>query len=391
MTTISPPALQQQLDEARSQTDRLFDLLQPGVLYERPVQERHRLVFYLGHFEAFDWNQVCRYGLGMASFSPYFDKLFEAGIDPEPGKAPHDQISDWPSAAEVRDYLLKTRRRVDDALADAPEQLRHLAVEHRLMHAETFAYLMHNLPFEKKIVPSDLSYASSGPSPENPFLAIPAGKATLGQDRDRFGWDNEFEQHSVEVPAFRVSKYKVTNGEYLRFVESGAPAPNFWLLKDGQWFYRGMFGLVELPLDWPVWLTKNEADAYAQAMGKSLMTEAQFHRAAEGVDENEPGNANFRHWDPVPVTAYPGGDSQFGVSQLNGNGWEWTSTPFAPFAGFRPFPFYPGYSANFFDNAHFVIKGGSPRTAACFLRKSFRNWFRPNYPYVYAGFRLVEN
>jgi formylglycine-generating enzyme required for sulfatase activity len=74
-----------------------------------------------------------------------------------------------------------------------------------------------------------------------------------------------------------------------------------------------------------------------------------------------------------------------------GNGWEWTSTLFGPFPGFEPFPFYAGYSKNFFDEEHYVLKGGSPRTASCFLRRSFRNWFRPDYPYVYASFRLVEN
>ena len=64
---------------------------------------------------------------------------------------------------------------------------------------------------------------------------------------------------------------------------------------------------------------------------------------------------------------------------------------FAPFAGFEPFPFYPGYSADFFDGKHYVMKGASPRTARSFLRSSFRNWFRPDYPHVYAGFRMVEN
>jgi formylglycine-generating enzyme required for sulfatase activity len=73
-----------------------------------------------------------------------------------------------------------------------------------------------------------------------------------------------------------------------------------------------------------------------------------------------------------------------------GNGWEWTSTPFGPFPGFTPAPNYPGYSANFFDGHHYVLKGASPRTAACFLRRSFRNWFRPEYSYVYATFRCVE-
>lgn len=103
------------------------------------------------------------------------------------------------------------------------------------------------------------------------------------------------------------------------------------------------------------------------------------------------GNFDFHHWDPVDIDANPLGDSAFGVSQLTGNGWEWTSTPFGPFPGFEPFSFYPGYSQNFFDGQHYVLKGASPRTAACFLRRSFRNWFRPDYPHVYASFRLVEN
>ena len=62
----------------------------------------------------------------------------------------------------------------------------------------------------------------------------------------------------------------------------------------------------------------------------------------------------------------------------------------APLPGFEPFPFYRGYSADFFDGKHFVMKGGSARTAACMLRRSFRNWFQPHYPYVYAKFRCVE-
>ncbi|MCZ6904678.1 MAG: SUMF1/EgtB/PvdO family nonheme iron enzyme, partial [Acidobacteria bacterium] len=103
------------------------------------------------------------------------------------------------------------------------------------------------------------------------------------------------------------------------------------------------------------------------------------------------GNFNFQLRDPTSVGAYPAGRSGFGLDDVVGNGWEWTSTLFEPFSGFQVFPLYPGYSANFFDGKHYVAKGGSPFTAACMLRRSFRNWFQPHYPYVYAAFRCVEN
>jgi formylglycine-generating enzyme required for sulfatase activity len=396
---VIPSLLRDQVEAARYQTDSLFNLLEPGAIYERPVSQRHRLIFYVGHLEAFDWNLVCRGALHLASFHPEFDKLFEFGIDPEPGKEPADTPSDWPSFSEVARYRQEIRRQFDNLLADAPEQRVRIAVEHRLMHAETLAYLFHNLPYNLKSAVREQPIASRETAAAS-MIRIPAGPASLGLDRGEFGWDNEFPRHTVDVPAFSIGKYKVTNGEYLNFVEAGAGAPHFWTQRNGGWFYRGMFELIPLPLDWPVWVTQQEARAYATWAGKSLLTEAQFHRAAEGAPdaaEGAPevigpaGNYDFRHWDPVPVTAYPEGDSIHGVSQLVGNGWEWTSTPFGPFDGFEPFDFYIGYSRNFFDNAHHVMKGASPRTAACFLRRSFRNWFRGDYPYVYAGFRLVEN
>jgi len=399
--------LREQFSAARARTDELFALLTPEALYLRPVAERHRLIFYLGHIEAFDWNQVCRGALGAPSFHPSFDKLFEFGIDPPPGRAPEDKASDWPSAAEVRAYNQRLRQYFDELAGEAPEQLLYVALEHRLMHAETFAYLLHNLAYEHKLPPAGL-VTGGGAGTElltNPMVRVPAGKATLGQSAGAFGWDNEFEQVRVPVSEFSIARYKITNGEYVRFVNAGAPAPHFWVQRDGEWRFRGMFADSPLPLDAPVYVTYKEASAYARWRGQALPTEPQYHRAAFGTPSGEErpypwgaaapaprhGNFDFRGWDPVPVSADAQGDSAFGISQLAGNGWEWTSTPFAPFAGFREFPFYPGYSRDFFDGQHYVLKGGSPRTAACFLRRSFRNWFRPNYPYVYASFRLVEN
>jgi gamma-glutamyl hercynylcysteine S-oxide synthase len=387
------------LQDARARTDELFRIVHTAAIYRRPVPDRHRLIFYLGHLEAFDWNQICRNALGVPSFQPEFDRLFEFGIDPEPGRAPADTEADWPPRDRVERYNRKTRQIIDERLADAPDEILQVAIEHRLMHAETFAYLLHNLPYQDKFAP-EISTSPSGPAPAVPWIEIPAGRAVLGRRRgDGFGWDNEFEEHARPVVAFRLAKYKVTNGEYLEFVNSGAAAPHYWVARGGQWLYRGMFRKMALPLDWPVYVPHEQAVAYAQWRGKRLMSEAEFHRAAgnglypwgDTPPTAERGNFDFERWDPVPVNATPAGDSEHGAAQLVGNGWEWTSTVFAPFDGFQAFPFYPGYSANFFDGQHYVLKGGAPRTAACLLRKSFRNWFRPSYPYVHASFRLAED
>jgi len=171
------------------------------------------------------------------------------------------------------------------------------------------------------------------------------------------------------------------------------------------WKWRGMFAEIDLPPAWPAYVSQAEATAYARWKGSRLATEAEYHRAAFGEPsgrerlfpwgdaspERSRGLFDFASWNPVAVGTHPAGQSAWGVHDLIGNGWEWTSTIFAPFEGFRPMASYPEYSADFFDGQHFVMKGASPATAAALLRRSFRNWFRPNYPYVYATFRCVKS
>jgi formylglycine-generating enzyme required for sulfatase activity len=375
--------------EAREQTDELFRLVRPDSLYERPIPERHRIIFYIGHLEAFDWNLIGRYALDLRSFHPEFDRLFAFGIDPPPGQLPADVPSDWPGLAEVERYNHRTRDEIDAVIDHIPDELLHVAIEHRLMHAETFAYILHNLDYSRKIAQIGDVPPGAARQPVSRMVDIPAGSARLGRTRQEgFGWDNEFQAHTEWVPAFAISKYNVTNGEYLQFVQAGAAAPFYWTGRAGRWFYRGMFSETPLPLEAPVYVTHDQAEAYARWRGKSLPTEAQFHRAA--CSSTVSSNRDFRYWDPIPVTA----DDEAGTdapAQMIGNGWEWTSTVFAPFPGFEPFPFYANYSEPFFDGRHYVLKGAGPRTAACLLRSSFRNWFRPAYPYIHATFRLVES
>jgi gamma-glutamyl hercynylcysteine S-oxide synthase len=449
--------LLEQLADARQRTDDLFALVKPDSLYERPIAERHRIVFYIGHLEAFDWNLFHERIFGLHSFHPEFDRLFAFGIDPVGGGLPNDQPSDWPSIAAVREYVRKIRAVLDDKLTDALnnsqlpssdgfplDTLLNVAIEHRLMHAETLAYMLHQLPLDRKVRQSEPPNILTSPVVQH-SIEIPDGAITLGLPRnnDVFGWDNEYEAHAVHVPAFAIDQYKVTNRQYLEFINAGGyetralwigtggdhevdrddrehngrekdwewksvhgiSHPAFWRRENNQWLYRTMFEDIPLPVDWPVYVSQAEARAYARWAGKSLPTEPEWQRAAystpSGDERSYPwgeqapdvtlGNFDFARWNPVAVNAFPQGQSAFGVHGMLGNGWEWTSTEFAPFCGFEPFPFYRGYSADFFDGRHFVMKGGSARTAACMLRSTFRNWFQAHYQFIYTGFRCVSH
>jgi ergothioneine biosynthesis protein EgtB len=430
--------LHTRLLDARSRTDELFSIVKEHALYDRPILERHRIIFYLGHLEAFDWNLLAPRAFGLRSFHPSFDRLFAFGIDPVDGGLPSDQPSDWPKREEIELYNRRIRSELDAAIGLAlvhPDEghpqlipMLETAIEHRLMHAETLAYMLHRMPLDSK-VPGQVRLNWPSALWKHRLIDIPAGRVTLGlceHEEDWFGWDNELSCHQVEVPAFAIESHNVTNGQFLRFLQAGGyqdrslwtkegwawreqqgiEHPAFWLRGGNIWMYRAMFGEVRLPQDWPVYVSHAEATAYASWLGRKLPTEAQFHRAAYGSPQGRQerrypwgdqrpalrhGNFDFRNWDPAPAGAHPAGASAFGVHDLVGNGWEWTRTIFAPFPGFAPVPFYPGYSANFFDGKHYVMKGGSPRTAACLLRRSFRNWFQPHYPFLYATFRCVED
>ena len=242
-------SLKEELEASRARTDHIFELLHEEAWYERPIPERHRLIFYLGHLEAFDWNQICRWTLDLPSFHPSFDQLFEAGIDPPEGALPIDVPSDWPSVEEVQRYRDRIRKNVDEALESVSDTIIQVAIEHRLMHAETNAYLLHHLDAKFKQQPPNLVFSQTDELPEGEMVEIPEGMVTLGHDSDgEFGWDNEFSRHEVKVPSFSINRFKVTNFQFLRFVQEGGEAPPFWVLRGNQWFLRTMFQQIPLPL-----------------------------------------------------------------------------------------------------------------------------------------------
>ncbi len=423
----------------RERSEALFDSVRPESYEARPIPLRNPICFYEGHLPAFSVNTLLKRGLGDAGLHAGFEMLFERGIDPEDEKAVASGSSFWPSRIEIRSYAADADRAIVDALAardifrdDNPVLSGGLAaytiLEHEPMHQETLRYMWHRLPYDQKIRPKNLAVPERGGEPAPPrSVRIPAGRARVGIDplEVPFAWDNEMRAHEVDVPAFSIDVHSVTNRDYLDFVDSGGydreelwdeegwqwrtsqavGHPLFWELRRGVWFWRGMWDLVPLPMAWPVYVSQAEASAYARWKGRRLPTEAEYHRAAFGTPEGgersfpwgeDPpdasrGNFDFERWDPAPAGSFPRGASAWGVHDLVGNGWEWTSTVFAPFEGFSPMPSYPVYSTDFFDGKHYVLKGASPATARELVRRSFRNWFRGNYPYLYAKFRCVSD
>lgn len=433
-------------DRTRARSASLFDMIDDEAYYTRPIALRHPIVFYEGHLPAFAVNVLIKKGLGRPGVDERLEQLFARGIDPHSQDAAERTAAEtralWPSREEVRDYVARAEALLrgalrDDTLArDDVPVLRggegvFTIIEHEAMHQETLLYMWHRLPYAVKRrggVADGYEPWMAGEAPARAAVRVDEGRATLGAARGAipFGWDNEFGELEVGVPAFDIDAHDVTNADWLEFIEAGGyrtPAlwqaddwawvererlahPGFWVDRGGAYGWRGMFEELDLPAAWPVYVTLAEARAFAAWAGRALPTEAQYHRAAYGAPgiagtprahpwgDDAPdatrGHFDFAGWDPAPAGAHPAGASAWGVHDLAGNGWEWTSTPFAPFPGFEPMPSYPEYSADFFDGDHFVIKGASPVTARELLRPTFRNWFRPRYPYVYAAFRTVS-
>jgi gamma-glutamyl hercynylcysteine S-oxide synthase len=417
----------------RARSRQLFDLITDQAYYSQPIALRHPIVFYEGHLPAFSFNTLVKRALGCPSIDAGLEALFARGIDPDEsaGFAPQssmDHAARWPSRERVLAFADEADRQVEAALLNADlDQEGHplldraeavfSILEHEAMHQETLLYMWHRLPFVQKTSPAGYRPCLDGASPRPEWIEVPGGCATLGVDRSTipFGWDNEFPALSVRLPAFAIERHDVTNGRFLDFIDAGGyrderwwtsedwqwvqneavEHPLFWEREGGDWYWRGMFELVPLPQAWPVYVTQAEASAFARWSGARLPTEAEFQRAAYGSPQSVPGHRqypwgplgaeepsertgvfDFAGWDPQPAGSHPAGASAWGVEDLVGNGWEWTSTPFAPFPGFRAMASYPEYSADFFDGQHFVLKGASPVTARELLRPTVRDWFR---------------
>jgi iron(II)-dependent oxidoreductase len=261
------------------------------------------------------------------------------------------------------------------------------------------------------------------------MIVVPAGAFVMGaRDDVAFAYDNERPAHEVFVGEFKIDRLPVTNAEFAEFVDAGGYARREWWDAEGwewrgregwahplywsregasaPWRVRTMFGESEIAPDHPVTgVSWYEAEAFARFRGKRLPTEAEWEKAAGwdaparrrnvyawGDDEPTDERCNFdlRRWGTTPVDSFPAGASASGCLDMTGNVWEWTSSKFAGYPGFRAHP-YPEYSEVWFDDDHRVLRGGSWATHATLLRTSFRNFFRRQFRIAFAGLRLAAD
>jgi len=281
-----------------------------------------------------------------------------------------------------------------------------------------------NLRTGPALLPDTGVLPSGRPGLAGTSVLVPGGPFVLGVDGtdEPFSLDNERPAHVVDVPAFRIGRVPVTNGEWRQFIDDGGYAqPRWWSARGWEhrqnadltapqfWNAAGQrrtrFGRIEdIPVDEAVQhVSYFEAEAYAAWAGARLPSEREWEKACAwdpqvkarrrypwGADEPSSARANLGGdaLRPAPVGAYPDGASAYGVEQMLGDVWEWTSSDLQPWPGFTPM-IYRRYSQPFFGGDYRVLRGGSWAVESAILRPSFRNWDHPYRRQIFSGVRLA--
>lgn len=260
------------------------------------------------------------------------------------------------------------------------DYLIHFLIQHNSQHYETMLMILtqkslrEHQPHSARITP-----LRAAPL-QRDSVDIPAGHYRIGGERP-IAYDNEVPLQKADLGPFAISRHPVSNAEYLEFIEAGGYGnqaiwddagwqwlqtnrdehPDHWRCSgDGDWYGIGLRGAYDLAPGEPVaGISLYEASAFARWAGARLPHEYQWEAAC-----------------------------RTGVLESTGRVWEWCQNTFHPYAGFTPFP-YQEYSQPWFDNRHFILKGGSLHTRPAIKRASFRNFFEADKRHVFAGLRLV--
>jgi 5-histidylcysteine sulfoxide synthase/putative 4-mercaptohistidine N1-methyltranferase len=412
--------------------EKTFELLKEDeVFYKKSEPTRHPMIFYFGHTATFFINKLILMKIIKERINSNFESIFAVGVD----EMAWDDLSQsnykWPKVSEVREYRERVRTLVDALISNMSFTLPItqesdmwivlMAIEHERIHIETSLVLHRQMPIEfVKEVKEFTICQEVGEAPKNEMLTIPLSHVRLGKEKNHnlYGWDNEYGNYEEDVAEFQVSKYLVSNAEFMEFVESGgyenrefwddegkkfldirkAKHPPFWVLEGGKVKYRTLSSVIDMPQNWPVDVNALEAEAFCRYKSKkegvtySLPSEAEFRAIYEFaglVDlpdfDDKTANLNFAHYfSACPVDKFM--FKEFG--DVVGNVWQWSRTPIFGFDGFEIHEAYDDFSIPTFDNKHAIIKGASWASSGNPIMKHARYAFRKHF-YQNAGFRYV--
>jgi iron(II)-dependent oxidoreductase len=344
------------------------------------------LVWDLGHIAAFEDLWVCR-ETGRQQLRPELAAVYDADETPRPGRGELPYLR----RDEALVYMDQVRERTLSALGGVSAFIAEMLIQHEHQHNET---MLQTLQLAEPGVFCPERRARPGAAARGGML-VEAGRAVLGDRGEGFAYDNERPRHAVELGAYRIDRAPVTNRQFREFVEDGGyrrrelwteegwgireregwERPRYWTADGGERRFDRVGELEpELPVMHVSWF---EADAYARWRGARLPSEAEWEHAAARA-EPERGALDQLGFGPGPAGPFVG------------DCWEWTSSVFTGYPGFRAYP-YREYSEVFFDAGYRVLRGASWATRPRVARVTFRNWDLPQRRQIFAGFRCAES
>ena len=409
---IGAPPLLERYREVRATTERIVAPLSPEDATVQSMPDASPAKWHLAHtswfFETFVLESAA---LDYRPFHPRFRVLFNSYYNTVGDQHPRPErgLVSRPSLAEIRDY----RAHVDDrvarliergALSEELAAVVDLGLHHEQQHEELALTDLKHMLAQNPLRPTyrDLPVPPAADPGPLRWYSQPGGIASIGFEGDSFSFDNERPRHRVLLEPFALASRAVTNGEYLEFIRAGGYTESSLWLSDG-WAKVNSEGWRR-PLYWSEDLNAHytlggqrdidpaapvchvsyyEADAFARWAEARLPTEAELEHAAAA----QPVAGNFLESGLLQPAAARGS----GLTQLYGDVWEWTSSAYGPYPGFRPLRGSLGEYNGKFMCSQLVLRGGSCTTPTLHMRSTYRNFFYPDARWQYSGIRLARD
>jgi len=379
---VSKAAIAEALSEVRGRTLALVEPLDDEQLNTVYSPILSPLAWDLGHIANFEELWLVRTIGGREPLHGDLGRFYDAIENPRRIRGELPILRD----AELRAYMADVRERTLDVLevveigAEVDDPLLRdgfvyeMLLAHELQHNETMLQLLqlvegYELPSEvaaerRSVVPlsgqgGQRNHGTRSDGEET--VAIEAGEYGIGAPDRGFAYDNERPRHVVALGAFEIDRTPATNGAYVAYMEeTGAEPPLYWQREGDRWVdtARGRRDPID-PADPVIHVSWEQADGFARWAGKRLASEFEWEVARPHLD---------------------------GL----GHGWEWTSSDFLAYPGFKAFP-YREYSEPFFGGEYKVLRGSAWATHRRVARPSFRNWDLPQRRQIFAGIRCARD